>query len=393
MGFADYAAALEFRSVLRDIVKAELDRQRPPYQLAIVTGIDRPNRKCQVQFNGETTSVTVNMGSIQPNATGQAVRVDGRPGDRFIAEVLGDAYDPLASTVSSHTSSISGLNSTVSGHTTSISSLNSGLSTASGQISALQGLSNGLTPAQNAALRRFGGANLQMEGGFYCDSANVWWSSRIMTMGAGRNSSVFTGGYVGLTVPANGTVVPVHGKSGTTSATVADGKIPLASWQALYYDLPFPSGISSDDSRWHIVDYTLAFDVPSNWIFVTMRMSSNQSIWGNGLERDWWKTPTLLNSWVNYGSSVSYASAGYKRENGMTWIKGLVKDGTFSTTTSGNIFVLPAGFWPTDRHIFGVASNNALGRLDIIGNGEIRAISGDNTWFSLGLTGFPSDGV
>lgn len=89
MGLGDFETALAMRDVMQTLVAAEVEKQRPRYQYATVTGIDRPSRKCSVQFPGEATSVSVNMGSIQPSAVGQTVRIEGLAGDRFVGDVLG----------------------------------------------------------------------------------------------------------------------------------------------------------------------------------------------------------------------------------------------------------------------------------------------------------------
>lgn len=92
MGLNDYRYALEFRDVLKEIVKAEMESQRPRYQYATVTAIDRPARRCSVEFTGEAVSVSVSMGAVQPSDVGQIVRIDGIAGDRFVADVLGTPY-------------------------------------------------------------------------------------------------------------------------------------------------------------------------------------------------------------------------------------------------------------------------------------------------------------
>jgi len=90
--FTDFNTALQFRDVLQQMVQAEVDKQRPRYQYATVTAIDRTTRRCSVQFPGETQSVSVNMGSVQPKSTGQVVRIGGLLGDRFIEDVMGEPY-------------------------------------------------------------------------------------------------------------------------------------------------------------------------------------------------------------------------------------------------------------------------------------------------------------
>lgn len=94
MGMEDYRFALEFKETLARLVKEEVERQRPRYQMATVVSFDRVLRKCTVTFPGDTTNAVVNMGSIQPASVGQVVRVAGLAGDRYIDDVLGVAYDP-----------------------------------------------------------------------------------------------------------------------------------------------------------------------------------------------------------------------------------------------------------------------------------------------------------
>lgn len=94
MGMEDYRFALEFKETLTRLVKEEVERQRPRYRMATVVSFDRVLRKCTVNFPGDTTNEVVNMGSIQPASVGQVVRVAGMSGDRYIDDVLGQAYDP-----------------------------------------------------------------------------------------------------------------------------------------------------------------------------------------------------------------------------------------------------------------------------------------------------------
>lgn len=95
MGFGDYGTALAMREFLREMITAELDKQRPRYQMATVTSIDRINRRCNVQFLGDPSEATVTMGGIQPSAIGQVVRIEGLQGDRFVADVMGVPFESL----------------------------------------------------------------------------------------------------------------------------------------------------------------------------------------------------------------------------------------------------------------------------------------------------------
>jgi hypothetical protein len=56
-----------------------------------------------------------------------------------------------------------------------------------------------------------------------------------------------------------------------------------------------------------------------------------------------WRSPTFLNSWVNY-DTTTYGPAGYRKDaNGFVHLRGLVKNGTSTTAT---MFILPAGYRP-----------------------------------------------
>lgn len=92
MGFSDYEYALEVRDIVQKMISLEVDKIRPRYQMAVVVSIDRPNRKCTVQFPGDTGTVVVNMGSIQPAAAGQVVRIAGLSQDRYVDDVIGVPY-------------------------------------------------------------------------------------------------------------------------------------------------------------------------------------------------------------------------------------------------------------------------------------------------------------
>lgn len=92
-----------------------------------------------------------------------------------------------------------------------------------------------------------------------------------------------------------------------------------------------------------------------------------------------WTTPTLLNAWVEYGTSWGVAGY-YKDSSGTVHLRGLVKSGALGT----DVFVLPVGYRPIGRKIIMNSSNNAVGRLDILATGNVRPQTyGSNVWFSL----------
>ena len=100
-------------------------------------------------------------------------------------------------------------------------------------------------------------------------------------------------------------------------------------------------------------------------------------------DTDKWITPTLLNSWVDYGGG--YTAIQYTKDNfGFVHLKGVAKDGTIGS----DMFTLPAGYRLSERARFGIdTSSNAHGRCDIRADGGVNPAVGSNTYFSLdGIT-------
>lgn len=97
------------------------------------------------------------------------------------------------------------------------------------------------------------------------------------------------------------------------------------------------------------------------------------------------KTPTLLNSWVNYGTP--YVDLGYcKTEDSLVFLRGMVKSGTVGAI----IFTLPEYYRPSNQLIFNVITSTGSGRLDIFQNGDVVLVSGGNGFVSLSGISFPT---
>lgn len=96
----------------------------------------------------------------------------------------------------------------------------------------------------------------------------------------------------------------------------------------------------------------------------------------NQLNLGEWQTPTMQNGWVAFDST--YNPPGYIKFGDMVYLRGLIKSGS-----SGNIFVLPAGYRPAKRCLFTVSQNNALGRVDIDATGQVSGQVWSATWTSL----------
>lgn len=108
-----------------------------------------------------------------------------------------------------------------------------------------------------------------------------------------------------------------------------------------------------------------------------------------------WMSPTLQNSWVDFAGG--FDGAGYRKNfSGIVWLRGLIKNGTASTTPPTNVlFTLPVGYRPPNSKLFLSFSN---GTPIVIGvnatNGNVVVDSGpvSSTYISLENISFSSLG-
>ena len=98
-------------------------------------------------------------------------------------------------------------------------------------------------------------------------------------------------------------------------------------------------------------------------------------------------TPTLLNSWVAFGTP--FTGPGYfKGKNNIVRFQGLVKSGTLST----NIFSLPVGYRPSGTLLFAVSTavgaTITFGEVRISSNGDVQLVQGGNAYVTLSNISF-----
>ena len=95
-----------------------------------------------------------------------------------------------------------------------------------------------------------------------------------------------------------------------------------------------------------------------------------------------WIAPSLQNGWVNYSpaSGGDYAQAGYRKRNGLVYIKGLIKSGTIATSTL--IFTLPTGYKPVERVVNVCLGNAAVARVDVLTDGTVVTQAGVSAAFT-----------
>lgn len=225
-----------------------------------------------------------------------------------------------------------------------------------------------------------GGARLVTAGG------NVAWSQPLTISGVGRKSDEATAGRFEISMPTNGTVIPVHSSGARTSHTVAGGVVALDADEALWYELPLGAAAASQPARFHIVGTTSAdgYVIPPHWILVVRRTawSATQHApeyrWGDGQAQDPWRTPTLNAGWIDGTTAGRYTKTG----TGLVVMRGRVRNG------AGSAFTLPPGYRPAVQHEDYVRDGAGAAALITVTTAGVVTTAGNNTDHSIATT-FP----
>lgn len=103
----------------------------------------------------------------------------------------------------------------------------------------------------------------------------------------------------------------------------------------------------------------------------------NNNLSGAGTVVGSWQTPTLLNSWVQYGGG--YSVPRYRKDvDGTVYIEAMITGGT-----AGTMFNLPAGYRPSSHHIFNCYSAGGSYRLDVKSTGDVVMFGTITAWHSV----------
>lgn len=92
--------------------------------------------------------------------------------------------------------------------------------------------------------------------------------------------------------------------------------------------------------------------------------------------------PVYQGTWVAYDTSTFYGARFWKDPMGLVHVQGLVKSGAVPST----VFILPAGYRPSNGLLFATDTNTGHGRFDIAATGNVVAQSGGNGYFSINAT-------
>ena len=222
------------------------------------------------------------------------------------------------------------------------------------------------------------------------DQDGIGWRNRIIIQGFGQGPTWSATGRWEFAMPPDGTVIQGYG--GAPSVTVAGGRVPMASWEVLYVELPPPgSGTLVPPGAYRKVGAGTDFELPESWLPVVAKNGDGstptyRTVTGETV--DWWRPATPANAWVNFGGL--FAPMGYRKENSWVHLRGVAKAGLVnpSGAAASNMTVLPASFRPEFRLMFSVASavsgvGDSYGRVDVTPAGEVKAIAGGNVFMSL----------
>lgn len=100
-----------------------------------------------------------------------------------------------------------------------------------------------------------------------------------------------------------------------------------------------------------------------------------------------WLAPTLLNGWANWiatSPTDGLNPIGYWKDSfGVVHLRGTIRSGT----VNAQLFTLPTGYRPAAREVLMALSDEAVGRVGVLPNGQVFQELGTNTYLSLdGLT-------
>lgn len=229
-------------------------------------------------------------------------------------------------------------------------------------------------------------------------SFNISWSQRFMAIALGRGSTTFVGGFLAITMPAVGTVIPAY--AGGTSATVTANGIPLQAWNTLWYEPTFGgSGATSDDSAFRIVGYTTTdFTVPPHWIPIAVRNNDLGMVYfGNGVGYTPW-TNIPLSGWTAFDAAgTGYRQPQYRKNSfNEVQLRGMIKHATASQTGAIGA-ALPAGFRPSEVEAFLCVAGAAGGvvRVNVQADGivfvALYGASGNANYISLSGIKYQAD--
>lgn len=202
-------------------------------------------------------------------------------------------------------------------------------------------------------------------------------ATKLNSSGVSTNSLAFT------TQPSDTSVVV--GDTNITIASLATNS-PSYAWQRSTDGGNTWSNISgATNATLTLPSVDMSWDQNKLRVIATDQFGTSTTSTTATLTVNIWGSVAYQNGWKDY-TSGTYPGAQYtKTSAGLVALRGLVAGGTATFDTT--ITTLPAEYRPTYRLTFYVGSydsgNSGFGRVDVLPTGEVRFMSGTNTWVAL----------
>lgn len=342
--------ALKMRDSLVTIVRGLIDRERPKPRIAEVYSYNRLTRTAEVLLAGETDpELQVSFPKhMQPTRSKMDDGIGTASGDIVLIEGFANNYR--------------------------ITSIITGDSYAEGLW----------LPEVRAQASLTGGGTIDW-GGRY-----LKWSMDFVSY-LGMSQVTPTGSYI-IPMPDIGTVIQVHNIAGVTEDSVDSNGIDMTTGlgtlvrAGLYWE-PTRSVDYGQPGVWHLVGQDSYYSIPSLWIMIAQMDLRGEGVMslklGNGDVTDHWRVAPFTNGWANYVGG-GFESQAYRMGPGnMVEMRGLVDNGSIN----GDILILPEGYRPRIRQIFGCVGGSKTSGAASAGTAHTHSITNTTVRVDIFSTG------
>ena len=132
-------------------------------------------------------------------------------------------------------------------------------------------------------------------------TTSILWSVRVIAIPV-ENTEYSSSGYIDISCPTSGTVTYYNSSNITTTVTCTAAGIPLATWEALYYQVTEGQAYTSDQTKFRVVNYQNSTWSPgAGWICIAVRNGDDNSF-------KWLPGQINIPQSSNYVSSTGIAS-------------------------------------------------------------------------------------
>lgn len=208
------------------------------------------------------------------------------------------------------------------------------------------------------------------------DGTSLDWQGRVISLGGGGRPTLAADAFWSFDRPATGTSTPGYGGAAARSWTATG--LAINNHEALY-GVPNSYGAAAGAVTFAVVGYTGNFEVPPHWVLLAHRSELDGRVWTawQGLI-DTWRTPSLVNGWIQYGDT-NWGVIRYRKDaDGYVHFKGMIGNGTAGATA----FTLPVGYRPGHAAILSGVGDGSFKEVRIHQSGDVQPQQGAS-WLSF----------